>query len=277
MEQEVPIPTVHLIAEIDLMLIGLLGALSPEDWLKPTWASAWSVKDVVAHLLDGNIRGLSTGRDQYTGSPTPNIDGYTDLVAYLNGLNVSWVEAMKRASTTVLIDLLDHTNQQYQTHLASLDPFASAIFSVAWAGETTSENWFHIAREYTEKWHHQQQIREATGHPDPLLEPRYYIPYLETCMRAFPYHLRDSGGQPGDYITLTITDTGVWYVVKNTVGWAVGRNKGIRMVCSLDIQRDVAWRIFSGQIRGPELIRYIRQDGNPVLANHLLQARAFMV
>jgi hypothetical protein len=47
--------------------------------------------------------------------------------------------------------------------LKELDPFAEAIFSVGWAGEEKSLNWFHIAREYTEKWHHQQQIRLAVG------------------------------------------------------------------------------------------------------------------
>jgi hypothetical protein len=34
---------------------------------------------------------------------------------------------------------------------------------VAWAGEAESKNWFHVARDYSEKWHHQQQIREAVS------------------------------------------------------------------------------------------------------------------
>ncbi|MEJ7682555.1 MAG: hypothetical protein WKG06_32810 [Segetibacter sp.] len=29
-----------------------------------------------------------------------------------------------------------------------------------WAGEKKSKNWFHIAREYTEKWHHQMSSRQ---------------------------------------------------------------------------------------------------------------------
>ena len=46
------------------------------------------------------------------------------------------------------------------------DPDAPAVFSVAWAGEDKSAHWFDVAREYTEKWHHQQQIRDAVGRPD---------------------------------------------------------------------------------------------------------------
>lgn len=34
---------------------------------------------------------------------------------------------------------------------ASLDPFAPAIFPVAWAGEQESFNWMDVARDYTEK------------------------------------------------------------------------------------------------------------------------------
>jgi hypothetical protein len=42
-----------------------------------------------------------------------------------------------------------------------LDPDAAGL-AAAWAGETDSRNWFDVAREYTEKWHHQQQLRDAT-------------------------------------------------------------------------------------------------------------------
>ena len=33
------------------------------------------------------------------------------------------------------------------------------------AGEAVSANWFDVAREFTERWHHQQQIRLAIGGP----------------------------------------------------------------------------------------------------------------
>jgi hypothetical protein len=44
---------------------------------------------------------------------------------------------------------------------ASRDPFAMAPYGVSWAGEEKSANWFDTAREFTERWHHQQQIRLA--------------------------------------------------------------------------------------------------------------------
>ncbi len=49
------------------------------------------------------------------------------------------------------------------TFVTALDPDAPALFAVAWAGESQSDNRFDTAREYTERWHHQMQIREGVG------------------------------------------------------------------------------------------------------------------
>ena len=158
MEQANSIITIDLFPDIDRMLLELLRSLSPEDWEKPTIAPLWKVKDIASHLLDGNIRGLSISRDKYFGEKPPEDTSYHSLVDFLNQLNADWVKATHRVSPQVLINLLELTGKAYYEHLQQLDPFEPAIFPVAWAGEAHSENWFHIGREYTEKWHHQQQI-----------------------------------------------------------------------------------------------------------------------
>lgn len=157
---QVPISTLHLFTPLEQKLIELLKSLSAEDWNKPTVAKLWTVKDVAAHLLDGNMRVLASAQD-YTGDPPGEINSYQDLVSYLNNLNADWIKAMKRVSPNTIIKLLEVTQQEFIDHYHSLEPYAPARFSVAWAGEETSANWFHIAREYTERWHHQQQIRDA--------------------------------------------------------------------------------------------------------------------
>ena len=81
--------------ELDKKLIDLLESLDKEEWNKQTIAKLWTVKDVVAHLLDGNIRILSNLRDRYQGE-RPVINSYQDLLDYLNQLNAEWVQAMKR-------------------------------------------------------------------------------------------------------------------------------------------------------------------------------------
>jgi hypothetical protein len=129
------IDTVPLFPILDLKLIELLKTLSPSDWDRPTVARLWSVKDVAAHLLDGNIRMLSFSRDSHSAPPDREISSYKDLVGYLNQFNADWVKACKRMSPTVLVNLLETTGQQYSEHVATLDLHAEAMFPVAWAGE----------------------------------------------------------------------------------------------------------------------------------------------
>ena len=47
-----PIDTVDLFPPLHNALLTLLRNLSDEDWHKPTVARLWTVKDIVAHLLD---------------------------------------------------------------------------------------------------------------------------------------------------------------------------------------------------------------------------------
>ena len=49
----IPIVTLPLFPELDRLLLELLRGLPPADWQRPTLARQWSVKDIVAHLLDG--------------------------------------------------------------------------------------------------------------------------------------------------------------------------------------------------------------------------------
>lgn len=83
----------------------------------------------------------------------------------------------------MLIELTEFTTPKVVRHLKNSYPKGTALFSVGWAGETESENWFDIAREYTEKWHHQQQIREATRRPL-FVEEKLLSPLIGTLIRG---------------------------------------------------------------------------------------------
>src|SRR5438067_5040146 len=43
-------------------IVHLLRTLSPDDWLAPTVAGTWRVRDIVAHLADTALRRLSIQR-----------------------------------------------------------------------------------------------------------------------------------------------------------------------------------------------------------------------
>src|SRR5580704_13959984 len=224
--QNIPIKTIHLFPVLDRLLLGLLKSLSPEEWGLPTIARLWTIKDIAAHLLDGNLRNLSLSRDHYVGEKSPVNPSYLDLVAYLNGLNASWVSVAKRLSPQVLVELLEISGEHYSKHLAGLDPFAQSLFPVSWAGQDRSENWFHIAREYTEKFVHQQQIREALGKQD-LFTKRLYRPFIATLMTALPHTYRNIDAAIGTVLTIKISSPigGTWNILKTERGWQPTNSK----------------------------------------------------
>lgn len=246
MKKPEKIDAITLITELDKMLIKLLEGLSADDWNKQTIAPKWKVKDVAVHLLDGNLRTLSMLRDNYLGEKPKAINSYADLLDFLNKLNADWVKATKRLSPKVIIDLLKSSGKEYSDFLTTLNPDDKAEFSVAWAGENESKNWFHIAREYTEKWHHQQQIRLAIGDEKELLKEKWYLPYLDTSVRALPYHYRDVKGEAEDLVKFTFfgkTEKS-WYLYYEN-GWELLTSISAEPKSEVKIRDEYAWKIFT--------------------------------
>jgi len=273
-----PIFTSHLFPLLDEKLLEILRSLSPQDWERQTIAPLWKVKDVAAHLLDGNMRALSMLRDNYFGEKPENIDTYPDLVGYLNRLNADWVNAMQRVSPKVLIELLEITGKEYSMLMNTLNPFEKALFSVAWAGENESENWFHIAREYTEKYHHQQQIRLAVGKEEVLLKKELYFPFLDTTLRALPHHYREVNAEVGDVIKVTISGEsgGDWYLYRNEEKWILVTECELVPICHIRIPPEIAWRLFTKGISREEAEPLINIDGEKSYGSRIIDMLAVM-
>ncbi|HEY9049657.1 MAG TPA: maleylpyruvate isomerase family mycothiol-dependent enzyme [Ohtaekwangia sp.] len=272
----VPIPTLHLFPILDKKLVELLRSLSPDDWQKPTRAKQWTVKDIASHLLDGNLRTLSISRDKFFGESPGNINSYQDLVYFLNQLNADWVKATRRLSPTVLIHLLETTGTLYHEHLSSLDPMADAIFSVAWAGEERSLNWFHIAREYTEKWHHQQQIRETVGQ-DGITTRALYYPVLDTFLQALPHHYRSTSASDGATITIVITGEagGAWSIVYHDYQWKF-TTRPSSPSCTITLKDEDAWKLFTKGLTLAEAQACIQLQGDRSLGEPIFTMLSVM-
>lgn len=270
------IETVELFAQLDELLIDALKSLKESDWDLPTLAPKWRVKDIAGHLLDGNLRALSMLRDGYYGEKPENIDSYTDLLAYLNKLNETWVKSMIRLSPKVLIDLLESSGKDYISFLKSLNPEDTSKFAVAWAGETESKNWFHVSRDYTEKWHHQQQIRLAIGATEPMYSFELYQPYLETSMRALPHHYRNTPAENGDVLEFNIEHFGSWYLIYLNKEWILSKDEAQKPICKTFIPKDIAWRIFTKGIKPDMAKDLIRFEGPSLLGEKILDMLAVM-
>lgn len=269
--------TIHLFPELNRRLQEVLTSLTIEQWESSTTSPRWTIKDIAAHLLDGNIRTLSILKDNYRGDNPGQISPGDDLLKYLNRLNDDWVKAMRRTSPRILIELLMITGVEYDQFLASLDPAAPAAFAVAWAGETVSTNNFHIAREYTEKWHHQQQIRLAVGKEEPLFVRELYSPYLNTSMRALPYHLRDIIGKDGETLLVTIQGPagGEWLVCYHAGQWRFTPASGTPHT-TVTLDEKIAWRIFSKQLAPADASKVVVLEGNLVYADKIRSMVAVM-
>lgn len=244
-----PILTEPFFVPIHDELMALLRGLTTEEWLAPTAAGAWTVRDVAAHLLDTAVRRLSVQRDGYA-RPVPAEAFANGLGGFVNELNATGVAFARRLSTALLVDLQERYGRELSEFMASLDPFSDALWGVSWAGEEQSPMWFDVAREMTERWHHQQQIRDAVGRA-PLYQ--YLGPVIDTFVRALPYAYRDVDAPPRTTIVLRVTEEGegVWSLVREGGRWELYADAASAPTTTVTMRGDVAWRLFTKQKIAP--------------------------
>lgn len=280
-----PLPvldTVSLFPDLHAELVALLRALEPEDWEVPTVAGAWRVRDVVAHLLDGELRTLAAHRDGHSLSAEGPMRTYDDVITLIRRLNAGGVAFGTRLSPRLLTDLLEITGRWMTAFVASLDPDAPALFAVAWAGELQSDNRFDTAREYTERWHHQMQIRTAVGRrgrPEVLLAPRYLDPLLETAVRVLPHAYRAVLAPERTSVVLRLASEPprAWTLVREGSSWRLYGGEAERPAARVTAAPDVLWRLFFNALPASEAPQALAAEGRPELIAALLRARSVMV
>lgn len=275
--------TTPLFVPLRAGLVALLRSLEPADWDRPTVAGAWRVRDVAAHLLDGELRALAAHRDGHTLSAGSDIRTYDDVVALIQRLNAEGVAAGRHLSARLLTDLLAITGEWMHAFLAALDPEAPARFSVAWAGETQSTNRFDTAREYTERWHHEMQIRMALGargHSEKLLDEGFASPLLETALRALPRAYRECSTADGATVVIAIEgpkwerdytllrEGGAWLMYAGAASQPTARVAG---------NVSAWWRLFFNALPPAEMTNAFAVAGAQALVAPLWRARSVMV
>jgi uncharacterized protein (TIGR03083 family) len=265
-----PIVRPHLLRKLDEHLIGLFRSLTPDEWEIQTIVPSWKVRDVAAHLLDTALRKLSMVRDScYVEAVDLHSPG--DLAALVNRLNHEGVTVYRRLSPNILTDLMKLACEQSARFHESLDPFAPAAFAVSWAGEEKSLNWFDTARELTERWHHQQQIRLATNRPG-IMTPDLYHPVLDCFVRGLPFLYRSVDAPARTALLLEISGDcgGQWILGREADEWTLWTDCAGEVAASVTIPQELAWRIFTkgidrGSARSQIEIRGDRKLGEKVL------------
>lgn len=272
-----PVHAAPLFGELHARLVDLLRSLDRESWDRPA-VGHWCVRDVAAHLLDGELRRLSIARDGFAAPPDRPIRGERDLVEWLNALNEQWVIAARRLSPGVLVDLLERAGHSTAAAVGALDPDAPAPWPVAWAGEDASKNWMDIGRDYTERWHHQDQIRAAVG-ATPLEEPRLLRPVVDISLRALPHAYRGISAAEGGAVCIHASGPagGVWSLVLNDGKWRLYEGAVEEPECVIRLPAETAARLLLHRFGAVADLAGFEFEGRADLAARFGSARAVMV
>jgi uncharacterized protein (TIGR03083 family) len=279
LETPAPVDTRPLFRPVSTSLVTLLRGLPAERWTAPTVAGSWVVRDVVAHLLDSTLRRLSFHRDGMTPPPPSRaIDSERDFVAFINDLNAQWVASAKRLSPRVLTDLYGDASRQAADWYESVPLDAPALFPVSWAGEQASEGWFDIGREFTELWHHQQQIRMAVG-ADGLEDPRYLRAVIDVAMRGLPHAFREVAARSGQTVEVHISGASgsQWTLARDAHRWMLWRGAADEPTARVRMDDQTAWKLLFNALSGADAERAVQIEGPPELGRALLGARSVIV
>ena len=269
-----PILCAHLLRRVDEKLIELLRSLPANEWDAQTVAPRWQVRDVAAHLLDTVLRKLSLVRDSWY-VENVEIRSPPDVAMLVNRLNEEGVKVYRRLSPPVLIDMMKMACEQSASFHESLNPFAPAAFGVSWAGESMSLNWFDTARELTERWHHQQQIRLATQRPG-IMTPELYHPVLDCFLRGLPHLYRNIEAPSGTVLVVEIAGEcgGQWFLSRASDNWELVKNPAAEPAARVRIPQEIAWRVFTKGIDHDSAAAEIKFTGDSQLGSLVLELTA---
>jgi uncharacterized protein (TIGR03083 family) len=279
LKSPVPIDTRPLFRPVSSSLVVVLHDLSPEQWNAPTVAGHWVVRDIVAHLLDTTLRRLSFHRDAMPPPPPPHaITSDRDFVAFINGINAQWVASSKRLSPRVLTDLYQRASGELSEWFESVPFDAPALFPVSWAGEQSSTGWFDIGREFTELWHHQEQIRMAVGE-ESLADPRYLRAVIDVAVRGLPHAFRDVPADVGHTVAIDVSGAsgGQWTLRRDPERWALWCGIAPSATARVHMDDQAAWKLLFNALSERDAGRAVQIEGNRDLGQALFQARSIVV
>lgn len=270
-----PVLVADLFPMLLTVLLDLLADLTDEEWQRRVHGD-WTVKDLAAHLLGDELNILSGKRDGYREQVGP-LDTWNRLVEFINRRNAQWVEAMRRLSPRVIQELLLISGTQANAFFQSLDMHATGG-PVDWAGPGPAPVWLDVAREFTERWHHQQHIRQAVGKPG-AIEPIFLAPVLATFVFALPRAVQDVSAPDGTALRLMITGEagGVWTVSRESGRWELYAGSGGDVQAWVEMPQEIAWQVFTRGISKETARQHAVLSGDMTLAERVLTASAIIV
>jgi uncharacterized protein (TIGR03083 family) len=268
-----PLQTTHLFPVMRQELLAVLHSLTDAEWQLPTACAGWSVKDVALHIWGDDLGNLSGKRDHEGVYFSP--ENFAELVVLINAHNDRWIQAARRISRKVLLDMLAVTGEQVSMFMASLDPNIESS-PLGWAGNQAAPMGLQIAREFTEYWMHHQHICEAVGR-DSLKEAHFMYPVLATFAHALPHTLSAIAAPLETCVRLVVQDIAAeWDVVREVEGWQLYAYTDLPPTSTVEMNAATAWHLFTKGISSEQARQQSVIAGDPTLGAQVFQAVAII-
>jgi hypothetical protein len=223
------------------------------------------VKGIALHVLGDDLSLLSRQRDsEPSGVAIEAGASFDELFVALDRFNERWVEAASFFSPPVVIELLRLSGDWTHEYYGAVDDDRLGE-PVPWIGPEPAPYWLLAAREYWERWIHQEQIRRVIGRPG-LHDPRFVVPAVAVAMRGFPQGLAAFPAPEGTAVTLAITDAGAaWTVGCDGHAWSLYDGAPDDPTVTIAVDTETAALLFSRALTNDELTERVRPDGDPDL------------
>lgn len=249
-------------------VLELLGCLGEAEWSTPTACTGWDVKDLALHLLDDDFGWLSRGRDAEVDGLVPMDLEYREFVEALNQKNQRWVDASRGLSWRLVQELLAWSGAHVSAYHDAVPLTEPA--RVIWAGGRVP-GWLGLGRDFTERWVHQQQIRDAVGNPGD--HHRFLITVLSVFVWAFRHQYRPAF-DAGTIVNLNLGEGAQWDLIRGDDGWGLVPGLADWPRAAITTDRDSAWRLLTGN---PMAGGSVTTSGPVELVQPLLEVRGIIV
>jgi uncharacterized protein (TIGR03083 family) len=272
-----PVDVLPIMEQERAEFVRFLESLTAEDVATPTICDGWTVGDVAVHLLGGDLSFLARNRDRKESELEDRADDWDSLVSGLDALNERWIEAGRFLSTRLTAELLEVTGRLMSEFLKEVDSKAAGE-TVSWAGPDPAPWWLVAAREFTERWVHQQQIRDALDRPG-LNGPSFVAPILATAMHGVrPAYLEvDAPEQTTVAIDVTGRAGFSWAVRRDAEGWNLYEGLSREATTRLTLDQDTAWRFLMRLATPADAKPKVSIDGDPAYAKPFFNAVSAIV
>ena len=259
-------------------LMAALQRLGPDDWARRTACPGWTVKDLASHLWSTDLHVLSRLRDGYAPLGDGGAADRAAVTRAVNEHNERWVAATRALAPRVLLDRLQESGPQVTTVFRVGDPGAPGE-AVSWVGTRRQPLWFCGARELTERFVHQQQLRAAVGQL-PFDDDDVLAAVVDTFSHAFPAALGTTSAPEGTSVAVAVDGGAIarhWTFTRIAGGWVGRDGPGPDAAAHLRTDPDAFWRLLSGNLPPGEQVQRVDLAGTPTLFAALRDTRAVLV